>query len=79
MSDEKQSWIVLWLGNNEWTEYYETLEDLIADIKLDRRWNNYGRMGAVIVPNTPAYRLELVEKETYIDQLHQSAKKKKQP
>lgn len=62
ISDERQSGqenlIILWLGMDEYEEFAGTLEEAIASVNVNRRWDNYGRTGAVIVKAEKLYEIK---------------------
>jgi len=43
-------WLILWLVVDEWEIFRGTLDDAQRHVNGDRRWHNYGRRGAVILP-----------------------------
>lgn len=59
--DERQSGqenlIILWSGMEEYEEFSGTLEEAIARVNENRRWDNYGRTGAVIVKAKKLYKI----------------------
>jgi len=44
-----ESFLILWLGTDEYEEVNGPLEAVIAEVKRDDRYRNYGRTGAIIV------------------------------
>lgn len=50
--------IILWLGMEEYEEFSGTLEEAIAIVNGNRRWDNYGRIGAAIVRAKKLYEIK---------------------
>lgn len=54
----KEHWIILWLGIDEFTIIDGTLEDAIREARQDRNYCNYGRTGAKISKLNIVYEID---------------------
>lgn len=69
MSLDRECYIILWLGVDEFTIVDGSLNDAIVEIKSDRNYSNYGRAGAIIMKAKKIYEIDKKGKETINESL----------
>lgn len=64
--------LILWLGCDEYEEFAGKLEDAISYVKQERRYQNYGHNGAMIVWANPVYSIENKPIETHYEMVSEN-------
>lgn len=55
----KDTWLIVWLGTYDSYEYEGTLDEAIAHVKVDRKYQDYGHTGARIYPAVLKYEIKM--------------------